>query len=82
MQQAIERVECGNKESKGIQKATLGMMTPGTPNFVEPLHPDLKTPSIIPFPSQINFDAPPFVCLGTSFIHAVILFARCDSCTP
>lgn len=49
---------------------------PGTPFFVEPLHADLKNqpPSIILFP-QINLDAPPFVCSGTSFIHAMIVFA-------
>lgn len=84
MQQAIERVECGNEEEKQKNsKSNPRYDDRNSDFFVEPLHPDQKTPRLLSlFPLEINFDAPPFVCSGTSFIHAMIVFARCDSCTP
>lgn len=86
MQQAIERVECGatRKKSKRTRKATLGMMTlPELRFFCGTVAPRPENPRLLSlFPREINFDAPPFRMLGASFIHAMIVFARCDSCTP
>jgi hypothetical protein len=83
MQKAIKRVECGNEEAI-TQKTTLGM-SPGTPSFCGTVTPPTlkkKKPSIILFRLETNFDAPPFVYTGTSFIHAMVVIARCDSSTP
>lgn len=50
MQQAIERVECGNEEEKQKNsKSNPRYDDRNSDFFVEPLHPDQKTPDYYPF---------------------------------
>lgn len=72
MQQAIERVECGNEEEKqNNSKSNPRYDDPsGTPIFLWNRCTPTRNPRLLSlFPLEINFDAPPFRMLG-DLIHS------------